>query len=308
MTFTFRTGDRVRFLHDTGTGIVTGFSADGKISVLVDDFLEESFPADQLVPDQSAAEQAAKELQQKKTSEPPVSLFPDTVDGVWLGYTQVSGKESCKLFLWNNTPYRLFLNLMVQPGMSSGMSYHEPGIEPGEQMYLLDFVPPVQGSGAEWRFQLLYLAKPGQSVLSPLDVSLKFKPGFYKKSASPDTPVLFRCLNHTEGQMAAEAEPLVKHKFARVPEEVDLHAEKLEGIQPGMKDHEILEVQMNEFVRWMDLAIMSGAKSITFIHGVGKGSLKSRILKYVSAHQDVDFFEDAQKEKFGYGATKISFR
>jgi dsDNA-specific endonuclease/ATPase MutS2 len=47
---------------------------------------------------------------------------------------------------------------------------------------------------------------------------------------------------------------------------------------------------------------------IIFIHGVGNGVLRNAIHKRLSGNKNVQYFEDAQKEKFGYGATKVRIK
>jgi dsDNA-specific endonuclease/ATPase MutS2 len=47
---------------------------------------------------------------------------------------------------------------------------------------------------------------------------------------------------------------------------------------------------------------------IVFIHGVGNGVLKQEIQKKLAGNKNVAWFQDAQKEKFGYGATRIKIK
>jgi dsDNA-specific endonuclease/ATPase MutS2 len=47
---------------------------------------------------------------------------------------------------------------------------------------------------------------------------------------------------------------------------------------------------------------------IIFIHGVGNGTLRNELHKRLSGHKNVKYYEDAQKEKFGYGATKVKIK
>jgi dsDNA-specific endonuclease/ATPase MutS2 len=49
-------------------------------------------------------------------------------------------------------------------------------------------------------------------------------------------------------------------------------------------------------------------QEITFIHGVGNGTLRHQIHKQLSQMAEQLTFKDAQKEKFGYGATKVVFK
>ena len=55
----------------------------------------------------------------------------------------------------------------------------------------------------------------------------------------------------------------------------------------------------------LDAAIATRIPEITFIHGNGSGTLKSKIHKCLSKHPDVAFYQDSLKNKFGYGATLV---
>lgn len=85
--------------------------------------------------------------------------------------------------------------------------------------------------------------------------------------------------------------------------EVDLHIEQIVPNHHELKPEEILSVQFRYFEEALDQAISQGIDEVVFIHGVGNGVLKNKIHKYLGQHQNVRFFKDAQKEKFGYGAT-----
>jgi dsDNA-specific endonuclease/ATPase MutS2 len=73
----------------------------------------------------------------------------------------------------------------------------------------------------------------------------------------------------------------------------------------NMSSGEILEQQLFVFNKALDNAIVHGLKEVTFIHGVGQGTLKNRILEEVRSRKEIKYWQDAQKSKFGYGATKI---
>jgi dsDNA-specific endonuclease/ATPase MutS2 len=47
---------------------------------------------------------------------------------------------------------------------------------------------------------------------------------------------------------------------------------------------------------------------IIFIHGAGNGTLRKEIHRQLSRNKDIKFFEEAQKEKFGYGATLVRLK
>jgi hypothetical protein len=88
-------------------------------------------------------------------------------------------------------------------------------------------------------------------------------------------------------------------------QEIDLHSEALGIKDDNISSGEILEQQLRVFNEALDKAIVHGLKEITFIHGVGQGILKKRIVQEIRNRKEVKYWQDAQKEKFGYGATKI---
>ena len=86
---------------------------------------------------------------------------------------------------------------------------------------------------------------------------------------------------------------------------IDLHAEALGLDEESISSKDILLEQLSTFNKSLDNAIVFGLGEITFIHGVGQGVLRKEILKAIRNRKEIKYWEDAQKEKFGYGATKI---
>jgi hypothetical protein len=90
--------------------------------------------------------------------------------------------------------------------------------------------------------------------------------------------------------------------------EVDLHIERLTEKSAVMNSKQILQLQLDTFEKQLDNAIMAGIEKVIFIHGVGNGVLRNEIHKKLSKHALVEYFQDAQKEKFGYGATSVKLK
>jgi DNA-nicking Smr family endonuclease len=90
--------------------------------------------------------------------------------------------------------------------------------------------------------------------------------------------------------------------------EVDLHIEQLTPQAAKMNAGQMLELQLDVFEKQLDQAILQNANEITFIHGVGNGTLRAEIQKRLGRHPHVQFFQDARKERFGYGATLVKFK
>ena len=96
-----------------------------------------------------------------------------------------------------------------------------------------------------------------------------------------------------------------KREIEKPVSEVDLHIEKLRDDYQFLNSTEILNIQLSVFRKALDAAIVHKLPAITFIHGVGNGTLKNELHKIVGKHPQVQTFMDARKEKFGYGATKV---
>jgi len=90
--------------------------------------------------------------------------------------------------------------------------------------------------------------------------------------------------------------------------EVDLHIEKLIDEWRGLSNIAILAIQLNEFQRYLDLAIAHKQPSMIVIHGLGKGKLRDEIHQLLRQTPEVGNFVNEYHPRYGYGATEISFK
>ena len=96
--------------------------------------------------------------------------------------------------------------------------------------------------------------------------------------------------------------------FEKPSPTIDLHIEQLSKNALTMSNAQMLDLQLRTFETKFENAIASGMDEIVFIHGVGNGVLKQEIQRKLAGHKNVAWFQDAQKEKFGYGATRIKIK
>jgi DNA-nicking Smr family endonuclease len=89
----------------------------------------------------------------------------------------------------------------------------------------------------------------------------------------------------------------------RIEAQIDLHIGALGEAAAKMSSGEILAFQLKTFKTYLESSIADGHEEVTIIHGVGQGTLKQEIHRLLSKHPNVAYFREAQKEKFGYGAT-----
>ncbi len=86
---------------------------------------------------------------------------------------------------------------------------------------------------------------------------------------------------------------------------VDLHIEKLTDNPEYLSNAEILDLQMNTFEKYLELATLHHLKSIFFIHGIGEGILKQEIHERLKLHAGVKSFVNQYHHLYGYGATEV---
>ena len=85
---------------------------------------------------------------------------------------------------------------------------------------------------------------------------------------------------------------------------VDLHVDPSKDL---LEPNEILAHQLNEFEKAYDNALVMNLGKLKIIHGIGTGILRNEIHKRLSKKPEVKYFEDADKERFGFGSTIIYF-
>lgn len=93
-----------------------------------------------------------------------------------------------------------------------------------------------------------------------------------------------------------------------IPTTVDLHIENLPDGGKELSGSDILQHQLATFEQGLDRALAAGLEEITFIHGVGNGTLRKEIHRRLSAMNTIAWFKDDHKEKWGYGATRVRLK
>jgi hypothetical protein len=87
--------------------------------------------------------------------------------------------------------------------------------------------------------------------------------------------------------------------------EIDLHIEELHPQPDGLSNSEKMRIQLEVFEKNLNQAIAAGMDQITFVHGIGNGVLRKEIHKRLSQLENISYFQDTQKDQWGYGATLV---
>lgn len=99
---------------------------------------------------------------------------------------------------------------------------------------------------------------------------------------------------------------LDKHKVDDSIAEIDLHIGELIENVAGLSNVDMLKIQMDYFRRCMEQAEIEKMTKLIFIHGVGQGTLKTEILRYLRSTSGIEFY-DAPYARYGMGATEVFF-
>jgi hypothetical protein len=99
----------------------------------------------------------------------------------------------------------------------------------------------------------------------------------------------------------------IKENLPAARSVVDLHIEKLIDKHSHLNNGEIIQIQIEAFEKWFELAQLNHLNSVIFIHGVGKGKLKAEIHELLKVKKGVKRFINQYSDFYGFGATEVFF-
>ncbi|PSL04995.1 Smr/MutS family protein [Cecembia rubra] len=310
-------GDRVRLLHGNEEGVITKISAGGRVEIEIEDgFRIPALKSEVVVISAAEAQHFGGE---KGVSSTLTGIKPQKTDSneksVFLAYIPLNDKELA-IYICNNSDrdYLVIASELYGENRQTILAEMLPSKNTkkiGEKtIQLFEEWPPLL-------MQFFPIHKKVEKTQPSFERKLKFKASAFFKSKGT-APILnksgyifmvsesskeidIRQLNEELKEQTAPS----KLQFQKPPKEVDLHIEKLTNDHPFMSNSEILRLQMDTFEKNLNYAIASGMDEITFIHGIGNGVLRKEIHKYLSQLENIKYFQDTQKSRFGYGATLV---
>jgi hypothetical protein len=312
-----KTGDKVRFLRSTESGIIRRIIDNSTVEVEIeDDFLIPMLKSELVV----VSKQETKEFE--KSDDIVSDLKNEKTEGLYLAFTPFNDKI-LSLNIINASSMEILTTVSFQHEahcecIFAGTLSRNTFLKTSE-LALSDF--------DKWPsiiIQGLYYRNGKTFIKEPLNKNLKFKATSFFK-AKKQIPLmnkegyLFQLDNEILDFNPAEVIEKMYEQKGKLPghatssldrpqKEIDLHIEKLVKDYKGLDNSEILKIQVRTFEHNLESAIATGMEEIIFIHGVGNGVLKNQIHKLLSSNKNIKFFKDAQKEKFGYGATLVRLK
>ena len=308
-------GDKVRFTHGKEEGRVVKIIDAKQVEVEIEDGFRIPALKNELVV--VAAEESHITL---GLEESEIITTKHKWEGIYIAFTQFND-QIYELNLVNNTSFKTYFVIGEEKensykGVFSGF-VEKDSFKKLSEVNIKDFE-----NWPEFIIQLLFFSYGESEFHPPLLKKLRFRSASFFKSKKLAPVVnkeayLFRLdmdamkidakaleENMSEGKVVVNSKPAID----RPAREIDLHIEKLTDQYLAMSNTAMLTMQLTTFQNNLDNAFATGMDEIVFIHGVGNGVLKKEIHKILSNTKTIKFFQDAQKEKFGYGATLVRLK
>ena len=333
-------GDKVRLLKGSEAGVITQFLENNLIEVEIEDGFAIPVMRNEVVV------VAKEESNYFRPIEPAPKVMPTPsphdlakarqAEGIYLAYVPINDQQ-LSLHLINTTDFAMPYVLGEEAdgnfrGVSSGtLDAHTTTKVSNLRVADFDRWPVLI-------FQALYYRAGYYVLREPLMRRIKHKAAtfFKSKATAPllDKPAFLFSVDWAAPRQAATAggapvggQPLDPEKLkesmlapkedarakdqlklTRPPAQVDLHIEELTDDYDSMNNSDMLALQLQTFEEKLDQAIATGMDEVTFVHGVGSGVLRREIHKRLSQVNNIVHFQDAMREKFGYGATLVRIK
>ncbi|MCI4668168.1 MAG: DUF2027 domain-containing protein [Bacteroidia bacterium] len=318
----YRVGQRVRLLHESGTGIITNLIDKHTVEVDMGDDFPIDVAVDEIIPiDSTETAYLGKDAEQ---DEKITKKLKDTVQQLGTSLLDLSmvvvneDEHRYALIIVNPEPVDILFTCYLKSGKRfEGIAAGT--LQSGELFTLMQIDKSELNKVKAIYFQALQFL-PGKGFPhAPLqrelswDKSKLLQPVKYFKLLKKDG----WAFSIRENKQFKDVKAIENTEFVKIrkadeakprPEgEVDLHIEELVKKPHLLKPSEMLKIQLEELKKQLDKAIMENYASLVVIHGVGEGKLKKEVHKLVKSIKAVKAFEQADLKKYGNGATKITF-
>lgn len=318
-------GDRVRLIHSKEEGIITKLLKDNVVEVEIEDGFKLPVLKRELAVISSTENQFFRKSTVLNDEIKPVAK-PTGVNaekGIFMAFEQKNDRE-ISTYLINNTDFDLPFTLTLgsdkaQRGLLGGCLKAKSFQKSLSDLQMKDF--------DEWgvfNFQAFYYQNGYFNEKAPFLKKLRLRANnfFNQKKIAPliekelivfqlDAEPQTFTINAEElkeKMMDSKVEPAIPQIIEKPNSTIDLHIETLTKDFMSLNNAQIIMQQLKHFEQKLEQGIAAGLDEMVFIHGVGNGVLRSEIQKKLSTHKNVAWFQDAQKEKFGYGATKVKIK
>lgn len=341
----FKVGDRVKFLNDSGGGIISEIVDQTLVKVRIEDGFDIPVLASELIMDgsmesenqeSSHAFRIPAEKIKRTAGEDIESILPENLPvsvaiNVLLGFIPVDkdnpGMSDIELYLINDSDYAIAYHIGLQENVSWYL-LRTGFLEPNTKISIETFNQSQISKIKVIHIQLLFIAKGKYHLQSPVEKFIGIdNVRFYKESTFKENGYFHDkafIMNITDAmkdenehlseeaieEAAKEKLPVENKKQARPSGadkimEVDLHIHEITDDYSSLSPGEMIELQMNRFYSALEDGLKNQVRKMVFIHGVGNGKLKYELIKALNERYPDLMYQDASFKEYGYGATMV---
>ena len=288
-------------------------------------FTEKKLFPEKKAPQKIFVDQIPKEKIQKNDAKEEEGVLLNLIPKFSLDDFNDEIVESIKIYLSNRT--RVGYRFIYEQAFLGAVDFSiESTIAPFTDFYIHDF--PFSSVNDNLRFAIDFsLIEPHKKKAAHFETQLKIKPKqlFQKvetlkeENKTTISYPLFETYpdkiedNHitidvlrNAGYKVYDASK-IKQNIPAARSVIDLHIEKIMDQHSHLTNAEILQFQLEEFEKWIELAQLNHLPSMIIIHGVGKGKLKAEIHDLLKVKKGVKQFINQYADFYGYGATEVFF-
>lgn len=310
-------GDRVRLLHGKEEGVVRRVSNGGRIEVEIEDgFIIPALKSELVVIAEAEKNYFGEQLSTAKESESPLPISAPKDQGLYLAFLPIND-QNLSLYLINDSHQHYLVHASEVFG-TNHRTLFAGTLNGGEHKKFDDRLIKEMEEWPAFLLRFIPIQNRLERVIPAFERQMKMKPTQFFKHLSK-APILgknvylfamerttkdldIRSLNAELSQIQpAPATP----SFQKPARSVDLHIEVVHSQPDKLSNSEKMRLQLEVFEKNLNQAILSGMDEITFIHGLGNGVLRKEIHKRLSQLGNIKYFQDTQKDQWGYGATLV---
>lgn len=310
-------GDRVRLLHGKEEGIVRKVSSGGRIEVEIEDgFIIPALKSEVVIIAEAEKSYFGDAPSSTKESEAPLPVSAPKDQGLYLAFLPIND-QNLSLYLINDSHQPYLVHASEVFG-NNHRTLYAGTLNGGEHRKIDDRLMKEIDDWPAFLLRFIPIQNKLERAIPAFERQLKMKPTQFFKHLSK-APILgknvylfamerttkdldIRSLNAELSQIQPVPEAPKPQKPAR---SIDLHIEALHAQSDKLSNSEKMRIQLEAFEKNLNQAILSGMDEITFIHGLGNGVLRKEIHKRLSQLGNIKYFQDTQKDQWGYGATLV---
>jgi hypothetical protein len=310
-------GDKVRLIHGKEEGIVRKVSSGGRIEVEIEDgFRIPALKSEVVIVAEAEKSYFGEQPSESRDTETPLPVSAPKDQGLYLAFLPIND-QNLSLYLINDSHQQYLVHASEVFGANQRTLF-AGALNAGEHKKFDDRLIKEMEEWPAFLLRFIPIQMKLEKAIPAFERQIKMKPTQFFKHLS-NAPILgknvylfamerttkdldIRSLNAELSKIQPIPEPPRPQKPAR---SVDLHIEALHNQPDKLSNSEKMRIQLEVFEKNLNQAILVGMDEITFIHGLGNGILRKEIHKRLSQLGNIKYFQDTQKDQWGYGATLV---